>query len=377
MKRLLGFAMAFALLAVPASAQTMKREFNASPGETLELDLEAGGSVRVEGWSQNRVEISVEIGGRDGDNIEVSMSRTSNGVRIGTDYRERRRSSSSDVDIEVKVPDRFDISVDSAGGNVIALDLEGEISGKTAGGNVDLRGIRGRLDLKTMGGNVDLAETEADGSVTTMGGNLTLKEVAGDLKVKTMGGNINLSDVAGEVSADTMGGNVRLRAGSGYAHGRPVGPLDLSTMGGNITVDAAEEFVKAKTMGGNIEIESLDGGLLATTMGGNVTVKVSPDGSYQDGDIEISSKGGDIKLSVPDGFSMDLDIELAYTKNSRGDYGIESDFPLNITRTDQWTREGDGHGSPRKFIRGKGAFGGGAHKVTISTINGDVFLKRH
>ena len=71
--------------------------------------------------------------------------------------------------------------------------------------------------------------------------------------------------------------------------------------------------------------------------------------------------------------SMDIDIELAYTKNSRKNYKIDSDFKINEKRTDEWQRD---KGSPRKYIYGKGKTGDGKYKIIIKTINGNVFLKQ-
>ena len=71
---------------------------------------------------------------------------------------------------------------------------------------------------------------------------------------------------------------------------------------------------------------------------------------------------------------MEIDIEIAYTRDRRSkDFKIESDFALETEETDEWDYD---HGSPRKYIYGLGNVDGGAHKVKIRTINGNVYLKR-
>ena len=145
---------------------------------------------------------------------------------------------------------------------------------------------------------------------------------------------------------------------------------------GDVEIHSAAEFVRAKTMGGDIRIDEVDGAVSAETMGGDVNVTMIGNPSEKKRDVTISSKGGDITLTVPAGLSMDVDIRIAYTKESwfdRKGYRIESDFDLKEERTKDWD---DDYGTPRKFIYGKGEIAGGKNKVRIETINGNVYLKK-
>ena len=128
------------------------------------------------------------------------------------------------------------------------------------------------------------------------------------------------------------------------------------------------KFIKAKTMGGDITIDSVDGTVDAITMGGDISVN-----STGEGNITLVSMKGDITLIVPAGLSMEIDIQLAYTRDSSQNYKITSDFGIKQDETDQWEYE---HGSPRKYIYGRGSIGGGRNKIRIETINGNVYLKR-
>jgi DUF4097 and DUF4098 domain-containing protein YvlB len=162
-----------------------------------------------------------------------------------------------------------------------------------------------------------------------------------------------------------MGGPIELAAAP---HG-----AKLETMGGRIVVDSAAEFVEAETMGGDVILREVDGRVVATTMGGDVEVRIVGDPQKDDRDIDISSMGGEIRLTVPRNFSMDVEIELAYTKRRAGRYSIQSDLDLAITEDPGWDYD---HGDARKVIRGSGSFAGGKNKVTISTINGNVILNQ-
>jgi hypothetical protein len=69
---------------------------------------------------------------------------------------------------------------------------------------------------------------------------------------------------------------------------------------------------------------------------------------------------------------MDLDLEIAYTRNSSQDYEIISDFDLPLLKTREWDHD---HGTPRKYIRSKQAVDGGANRVKIRTINGNIRIR--
>ena len=152
----------------------------------------------------------------------------------------------------------------------------------------------------------------------------------------------------------------------------------VKTMGGDITINSAAKFVDAVTYGGDIEIKEVDGRVDAKTYGGNI--EVNEIGTGEGKDIDISSLGGDITLTVPANFSMDVYVEIAYTKKwSRRhmdfeDATIEGDFKLDQKKSSEWEYS---HGSPRKYLRGKASFNGGKNKVVVKTINGTVTLKKN
>jgi DUF4097 and DUF4098 domain-containing protein YvlB len=143
-------------------------------------------------------------------------------------------------------------------------------------------------------------------------------------------------------------------------------------MGGDITVESAGKFVKARTMGGDIEVDAVNGWVKATTMGGDVSVVMVGDPDRGKRDVEIKSMGGEIELEVPPGLSMEFDIELAYTKNSKRNYKIVSDFPMEIERTEKWKSR---WGSKRKYIYGTGKVKGGRNRIKIRTINGNIYIR--
>jgi len=147
---------------------------------------------------------------------------------------------------------------------------------------------------------------------------------------------------------------------------------DLMTMGGDIDVKRVNGFAKAKTMGGNISIRQANAAVDAMTMAGNIDVQIvgSPSGHR---DIELSSNQGNITLTVPKDFPMQVHISVATTNNQSKAFHIIDNIGLTQHADDSWDRS---HGTPRKYLRATGHYGSGQNDVSISTINGDVILQQ-
>lgn len=361
----------FALaLAVPLSAGTVRKELEASPGERLEVSLR-GGSIEIIGWDRNLVSVEATTSGPDSEEAGIDMRRTRRGVEI--DQQHGGRASRSRIDLRIRVPQRFDLEVETMGGTIAIENVRGSLEGSTHGGNLRLSRLQGSLTMSTHGGNITLHDSTVDGSVRTMGGQVLLENVVGDVEGRSMGGDVVYRNVTrGDGSSTGKAVHITTMGGDVTVADAPAG-AELTTMGGNIRVASARQFVKAKTMGGSIEIDAVDGWVEATTMGGDVRVSMTGNPAQGDRHVQIESKGGEVELTVPAGLDMDVDVEIVFTRNSRRDYEIRSDFPLSVTATPNWTY---GHGDARRIIRGRGKIGSGKNKITIRTINGDVTLRR-
>jgi len=357
--------------AVRAEAEG-KHEFHASPGQTLTLDLEAGGGVKVTGDGGSAVRVSYSAS----EGSVVEFDEGADGLKIVTRYVRKGGHPSSSIDLEIHVPRRFDIELDSVGGSLEIDGVEGAFRGETMGGHLTLHDVRGEARLKTMGGPIRLTDSELDGSLETMGGEVLFQDVVGDVTGSSMGGNVRYERVArrngklatldrlGDVDVTEETVQITTMGGAIEVSEAPEG-VALHTMGGDIHVSEARRFVSATTMGGDVVIDGADGWIKATTMGGNVEATVVGSG----GDVTLQSMSGDITLTVPRGFGMQLDLEIAYTRASGRSYRIVSDLDLSRSSTDDWDH---GHGSPRKYLRAAGSVGGGKNRVTIKTINGDI-----
>jgi DUF4097 and DUF4098 domain-containing protein YvlB len=356
------------------AAQKIEKEIAVEPGQKLNVDLKSGGSITIKGWDKNKVSIVARFKNGGSEDWDVDIKKTSDGISVETRYSGSRHGNHGGSDVEIQVPQKFDVKLRTMGGGVKIAGVEGDFTGKTMGGGLELSHLKGFINLKTMGGGITLSDSDIDGKVKTMGGRVLLENVMGDVSGSSMGGNViykNVKSRSGKstgkiVNISTMGGDINVSEAN---HGAKV-----HTMGGNIHIKSAKEFISAKTMGGKINVDAIDGWIKATTMGGDVSVTMTGDPAKGKRDVTLTSMGGDITLNVPAGLSMDIDITLAYTRRSRQDYKIVSDFDIDRERTDEWD---DSKGSDRKYIYGKGKIKGGTHKITIKTVNGNIYLKKN
>jgi DUF4097 and DUF4098 domain-containing protein YvlB len=172
-------------------------------------------------------------------------------------------------------------------------------------------------------------------------------------------GAINMSKMGGDIDVDNA------------PHG-----ATLSTMGGNIHVGNVGAFAHLKTMGGNIEIDQAKASIDAVSMGGNVTLHLvagSEGSSSAPLDVELTSTGGGVELTVPKDFPMDVQVTLAYTKTASKTYRIDSNIGLTQNTSGEWDFS---QGTPRKYIRAQGRVGSGSNHVVIKTVNGDVVIRQ-
>jgi hypothetical protein len=376
MNRALITLLACILYCSATQASDLHKEVKVASGKTLQVDLNTGGDITIAGWDKEAVSVDVYFRGHDDEKCKVDVDETSSGVSVSSRYTGRGRNHSTSLRFEISVPKKFNLDLDSKGGDFNISGVEGELEGITMGGAMEFTALKGKINFHTMGGKITLTKSEVDGEVKTNGGKVFLEDVVGNVNGHSMGGAVtyrNVTDRSGSSSGEverisSMGGAINV---SDAPHG-----AEVSTMGGDIDVHSAAQFVKAKTMGGDINIDNIDGWVRAETMGGDVHVTMVGNPSEGKRDVTISSKGGDITLTVPPGLSMDVDITLAYTDQhwfGRDNNAIHSDFDIKEERTSDWDYS---EGSRRKYIYGTGTINGGKHKIRIETINGNVYLKK-
>lgn len=354
--------------------------FDFQPGQTLNIDFNEGGSVRIESWDQAGIEVEYEDDSFGLDRYEIDFDSSSEGLTVTTGLRDGFNSSG--IEFRFKVPENLLVKINSAGGGITLEGLIGSFSGHTAGGNLIIREVIGDLNLRTGGGRILVEDSEVDGRVKTGGGKVLVKNVMGDFDATSGGGEVsflNFTSASGKAVSpnnrdldDATSGTVLISNAGGRisVDSAPEG-ADVYTGGGKIMVKNADRFVAARTGGGDIELDLVEGWVDASTGAGDVEISIGHS-TADKGDIKVISGLGDITLTVPANFSMNLEVELGVTNNIKKSFSVRSDFEVETETDLDWNYE---YGTPRKVTRGTANVNGGDHKVYIQTVNGNVTIK--
>jgi beta-lactamase regulating signal transducer with metallopeptidase domain len=381
------------------------RTLPAKAGETLILNLDSGGSIHVSGWNEPQVSVRVRLGGQDWRDTEIEFERDGADLLLHSYQAVDRGSSSTSHHFEIRVPRRFNLEIQSAGGEIDLEDLEGDFSGNTGGGRVSIRKVEGRTKITTGGGEIEVIDSNLDGRVSTGGGMVKLSRVRGGLRGSSGSGPVIYIESEGDekedldgVEIDVDGTHVTVRTyGDGHegkdrdGHHEDIDPsgvihiekaggpivlreapqgADVRTGGGDIRVGEAGGPVKATTGGGRIEIGPVSGPVRASTGSGDIEVIVAR--GRGDQSVSVSSGNGSAVIELPADFSGAFELETAYTNNHRKTR-IESDWELERRESEHWD---DSHGTPRKLVQARGEIGNGESLISVRIVNGDIMIRK-
>ena len=158
-----------------------ERTVPAHEGGTLELDLDTGGDIDIIGTDDQKVSVHGTLGGRDWQETTIALEEHQGGATLVTRYVGSRAEQTFDNRFSIRVPKRFNVRLESAGGGVHIADVDGTFSGSTGGGKISIEGAQGEAHLSTGGGDVRVTKSKLDGSVSTGGGTVRFEGVSGDI----------------------------------------------------------------------------------------------------------------------------------------------------------------------------------------------------
>ncbi len=199
-------AVTLILAAAPAFAevdQTFRETYPLSPEGTFTL-ANVNGSVRVEGWERDAVEIeAVKIArGSPSDlyRVHIDVQASDQAVHVATRYPEGEGVEVL-VEYQVRVPYRAALGrVSTVNGEVIVRGVESRGELRTINGHLKLLDSSGRFDLRTTNGNVhvELAQGARNGT-------LDIETVNGAVFLAlppSAGAELDLSTTNGELRSD-------------------------------------------------------------------------------------------------------------------------------------------------------------------------------
>ena len=258
-----------------AAEKTLDRTFTVSPGGELVVDAD-GAAIHVSGNSGNQVIVHVVVRGSEKDlaNMKLDAIQKDNGVSVTLRNGKLSWFSwgswRSEQDIEVSVPPRYGIKVQTGGGSVDLRDTVGPASLNTSGGDISAKNVVGNVELRTSGGSIQADTIRGDVDADTSGGDVRLLHVDGKIRGNTSGGSVRCSLVGANrgILATTSGGDIELSLPRGTTAN-----IDATTSGGEVT----SEIPVTSTVRKETDlVGTLNGGgerIYAHTSGGSITVR--------------------------------------------------------------------------------------------------------
>jgi hypothetical protein len=164
----------------------------------------------------------------------------------------------------------------------------------------------------------------------------------GSIEVRRVSGKLDLDTGDGSVRAEDITGTLVVRTGDGHVYGRKVdGHAEIHTGDGTVSLDGVLTAVKIETRDGSVELTARPG-------------------SRTDGDWDVTTGDGDLRVEVPKGFGAEVDART-------GDGRVQVD---SVTDAPDSKRDED---EQREAVAGK--LGGGGRALRLRTSSGSITVK--
>ena len=230
-----------------------EKTFKISPGKDLAVDISSG-NVTVTSWDKSEVNVKIWGNEKAMKKMDFTLEGNEEMVKVTGKNKSSLTSwlSNISVEIEIKVPNEFNVNVNTSGGDIKYGGVNGNAEINTSGGDVWGEKFMGSLNISTSGGNISLL-----GSVT----HINAETSGGDIKLDYIGENkgINLS---------TSGGDIVIKLPEDFK-----ASMELSTSGGDVSCSLNMSDV-IKSTDSKLSGDMNGGGekLFAHTSGGDISV---------------------------------------------------------------------------------------------------------
>ena len=243
-----------------------------------------------------------EVGGRP--RIEVNLASGDVNLLPGDPGR---------VEVEVEGREAQDLVIEQRGGRILVRTPDGSGS-RWASFDVTIRTPAGSdLEVRVASGDVGVQVDLGSLAASLASGDIRAEKIEGNVAVESASGGVDLGEVGGNLAVSTASGDVRL--------GRAGGRVAVQTASGEARLGTVHSALSASTQSGDLEVEH-----------------------YEGEDLECNSTSGDVRIGLPSGRILDVDLNTV-----SGD--IRSDFS---------PEDGDG----------------ATARLRVKTISGDIVLAR-
>ena len=279
-----------ALLAMPVAAEEVSKTLDAASDGQVNVS-NISGSVTVNGWSRNEVEVTAELGRnveelifeRDGDRITIKVKVPRNSGR------------GIETDLEIQIPEGSSLDVGTVSADIEVEDVRGELKLNTVSGDIDTEGGESDISAGAVSGDIEISgqRKEAETRANTVSGDVTLFRVAGTAAAESVSGDVIVDEGSFyRVSLNTVNGEILFQGEL-----RDDGKLKAETVNGSVDLEFAGD------VSGRFEVDTFNGDI-DNCFGPNPerTSKYTPgwEWSHEDnkGDarVTVSTLNGDVTI---------------------------------------------------------------------------------
>lgn len=194
------------------------------------------GSVEVQGWSRNEVEVT----GTLGDDVEeLVFERDDDEITIKVKVP-RRGSRDISSKLEVKVPAGSSVRINTVSADIDVENVAGEQRLEAVSGDITTAAAGSDIDVKTVSGDVEVGgeNQPVRTRLNSVSGDIDAEDLAGEIVAESVSGDIAVTQSAFErASLQTVNGDVVFHA---RLHGTT--RLDIETINGEVDIELAEEI---------------------------------------------------------------------------------------------------------------------------------------
>lgn len=212
---------------------------------------------------------------------------------------------------------RIELNLPS-GGAVFLSGEQGKVEVQVEGRHAEefvVEQLGGRIVLRTPGGWASRWDSFDVRVRVPAGADLEVRAASADVGVEVDLGSLSASLASGDLRAQKVEGNAAVETASGDVElGGVGGHLAVSTASGDVRLGETGGPAAVNTASGEARLGSVLGALAISTQSGDCEV-----GHYAGDDLECNSTSGDVRIGLPPGRDLDVDLNTI-----SGD--IRSDF---------------------------------------------------
>jgi DUF4097 and DUF4098 domain-containing protein YvlB len=175
------------------------------------------GTVTVEGYDGDSVEVDIEIRGPSKEAVNavsVTASQSGGELRLKTEYEDTSTADKVSVELTIQCPRGVLVEkIQTTNGAVEVTGVAGDPTLESENGNITARKVDGMVSLSTSNGKITAREIGAIGGATTSNGSISIDipAIKKDVEIQTANGSIEAAlapSLDAAISATTTNGSV-------------------------------------------------------------------------------------------------------------------------------------------------------------------------